>query len=264
MQLRSPARAAAGAFVRAMARDSALRFTSGFAETWSVASTVPGWLEEANAAVFYGVVAELRPQTVVEIGSYLGRSTVLLGLSLRRYGATDARLTAIDPHTGDRQQLAKLNLDRMPTYDLFRLYCAGAEIDDLLDARVTTSDDAIREWRGAIDLLYVDGWHAYDAVRSDARNWASRLSDAGVVCFDDYGNYGEVRRAVRDACQELDLSLYGDILGQAWAGRRQDPPRAVAAAMRVARVKRLVLRPQSSGTGGKQRFDYVPRLRLRG
>jgi len=263
MPLNSPARAAAAAFLRAKTRDHALRSTSGFAEAWSVASTVPGWLAEANAAVFYGVVADIRPLTVVEIGSYLGRSTVLLGLSLRRHSAPGACLTAIDPHTGDRQQLAKLNLDRMPTFDLFRLFCAGAGIDDLLDARIATSDDAAREWTDPIDLLYVDGWHAYDAVRSDARNWASRLSDTGIVCFDDYGNYDEVRRAVHDSCQELGLSLYGDVLGQAWAGPRRDPPRAVAAAMRVARVKRLLLRPQSSGTGKGQRFNYVPRLRIR-
>lgn len=258
--LRSPARTAAGSFMRAWARDRALKATSGFGRAWKVASTVPGWLEESNAAVFYGVVAELRPSTVVEIGSYLGRSTVLLGLALRAYGGDGARLTAIDPHTGDRQQLAKLNLEEMPTYDLFRLHCLGAGIDDLLDARRATSDEVAVTWDRAIDLLYIDGWHSYEAVRSDARNWAARLAPDGVACFDDYGNYPEVRAAVHDACVDLGLNLYGEVLGQAWAGRRPAAPRAVIAGMRATTLKRLLLRPRVSGSGRTERFQYVPRF----
>jgi predicted O-methyltransferase YrrM len=206
---------------------------------------IPGWLDEANAAVFYGVIRELRPLTVVEIGSYLGRSTVLLGLALKAYGRPGARLTAIDPHTGDRQQLEKLRLKTLPTYDLFRLHCLGAGIDDIVDAVSTTSDQAAPNWDGLVDLAYIDGWHSYDAVRSDARNWASRLSQSGVVCFDDFGKYEAVRQAVLDACCELGLHLYGDVLDQAWVGRSPAPPPSIGRAIRATKIKNLALRVMS-------------------
>ena len=193
-----------------------------------------------SAATFWGVIADLRPHTVVEIGSYLGRSTCLIGLALKQFG-TDPELVAIDPHTGDRQNLDGLGVDTIPTLDLFRVYTAGAGIRDLLDERVMMSDDAAKEWDGRkIDFVFVDGWHSYDAVISDARNFASLLTPKGVVCFDDYGSYEDVRAAVRDACAELGLNLYGVIRRKAWAGPAPDAPPSLARALRITKPLKVL------------------------
>lgn len=230
-------RAAAAAGWNAWARDAALGSTTGFADAWEITDGVPGWLHEVNAAIFWGVIAELAPTTVVEIGSYQGRSTVVLGQALKHFGTSQARITAIDPHTGDRQHLEQLGLDRLPSLDLFTLHVAGAGIADVVDMRVATSDEVATDWDGLIDVLYVDGWHAYDAVRADALNFGKHLSTHGVVCFDDYVKYEEVRKAVDESCAELGLHLYGTTLSQAWAGVTTTPPRAVAAVLRLEALK---------------------------
>jgi predicted O-methyltransferase YrrM len=226
-------REAASSSLGVLARDAALRKTHGFVDGWGTAQKVPGWFDEVSAATFWGVIADLRPHTVVEIGSYLGRSTCLIGLALKQFGR-DPELVAIDPHTGDRQNLDGLGVDTIPTLDLFRVYTAGAGIRDLLDERVMLSDDAAKEWDGRpIDFLFVDGWHSYDAVMSDARNFASLLTPKGVVCFDDFGSYDDVRSAVRDAAAELGLHLYGVIRRKAWAGPAPDAPPSLARALRI-------------------------------
>jgi predicted O-methyltransferase YrrM len=235
----------------AWARESTLRGTTGFDEAWATTNQVPGWLSAVNAATFWGVIAELRPTRVVEIGSYLGRSTVLLALGLRHYVGPAASVVAIDPHTGDRQHLEALGLDRLPSLELFRLHVRGAGVADLIDERVQKSDEVAMTWENPIDLLYVDGWHSYEAVRRDAVNFGTWLSPRGVVCFDDYAQYDEVRRAVDEACTELGLTLYGVTTLQAWAGRSAIPPNAVAAVIRKSkslhRLRNRLLITQDNG-----------------
>jgi predicted O-methyltransferase YrrM len=228
------ARAAAGAGRGVLIRRSCTRDPE-FDVAMARAEHVPGWFNAVNAAAFRGVMGDIRPRTVVEIGSYLGRSTVLLGLALQHFGPADARLVAIDPHTGDRQQLEALGLTTLPTLDLCRLHIAGNGLADLVDLTVARSDDAAVGWTGDIDLLFVDGWHSYDAVRSDITNWATRLAPGGLACFDDFGTYHEVNQAVRDGCAAAGLTVYGSILAQAWAGWAPTPPPSLARGLRFAR-----------------------------
>ena len=174
MSLGDAIREAASSSLGVLTCDAAVRKTDGFEAAWSTVQSVPGWFDEVSAATFWGVIVDLKPQTVVEIGSYLGRSTCLIGLALKRFG-NEPTLVAIDPHTGDRQNLENLGLTTIPTLDLFRVYTEGAGIRDILDERVMLSDDAAKEWGDRpIDFVFVDGWHSYDAVVSDARNFASR------------------------------------------------------------------------------------------
>jgi predicted O-methyltransferase YrrM len=240
MSLREAIREAASSSLSVLTRDAAIKGTTGFGEAWQVAQGVPGWFDEVSAATFWGVIADRRPKTVVEIGSYLGRSTCLLGLALKAY-SSDPTLFAIDPHTGDRQNLANIGVDTIPTLQLFRVYTEGAGIRDILEERIMMSDDAAKEWDGReIDFVFVDGWHSYDAVLSDTRNFASLLTERGVVCFDDYGTYEDVRAAVRDSCAELGLHLYGVIKRKAWAGRTEAPPAPIARALRVTSPLRVL------------------------
>lgn len=232
------ARTGAGAALNALIRRS-LTDDPEFEEATGEILHIPGWFSDTNAAAFWAVIKEQPPTTVVEIGSYAGRSTVFLGQAMRRFSPSGSRLVAIDPHTGDRQQLEGAGLTTLSTLDLFRFHISAARLDDLLDIRVATSDAAATSWSGDIDLLFVDGWHSYEAVRSDIANWTPHLTEHGLVCFDDYGTYDDVHRAVDDGCREAGLTVYGTVLAQAWAGRAPIPPAALARGLRYGRLRRL-------------------------
>lgn len=217
-------------------------YRDDFRAVWGTVDFIPGWFQEGSGALFYGIVQESAPATIVEIGSYLGRSTVFFALTLRRTGNLHGRVVAIDPHTGDRQQLEGLSADQLPTYELFRQHCRAAQVDDVVSAMVMTSQEAAAEWSGDIDLLFVDGWHSYDAVLEDGRSWLPHLSAAGVVVFDDYVAYPEVRRAVDQLDAEGSFHLWGDVFGQAVGGAAVDPPPSVRRALRLAHGRPTRLR----------------------
>jgi hypothetical protein len=200
---------------------------------WQTVDQIPGWLREPNAIAMYGAIRSEPPQVIVEIGSYLGRSTVFFGLCLKRLNPS-GRVVAIDPHTGDRQQLAALGIDHLPSFELFREHCRVAGVEPWVDARRCASLAAADGWTEPIDLLYVDGWHSYDAVLDDGRAWLGHLTDRGVVFFDDYKTYDEVRGAVGQLAAEGRLHIWGTIFGQAVGGRQAEPPSALKRAIRVA------------------------------
>jgi predicted O-methyltransferase YrrM len=47
------------------------------------------------------------------------------------------------------------------------------------------SDDAVRNWSLPIDFLFIDGDHAYDAVRKDWEGWSPYVTQRGRVGFHD-------------------------------------------------------------------------------
>ena len=136
------------------------------------------------------------------------------------------RVTAIDPHTGDRQHLERLGLDELPTWDLFRYFVRSLDTDRRIEMVRATSMEAAGAWTGGeIDLLYIDGWHAYDAVLEDGEQWLPRLADAGIVVFDDYGSYADdVARAVDDLAEAGLFVPWGVNARQMIGGRSDAPP----------------------------------------
>jgi hypothetical protein len=223
------------------------RYRDEMASIWQIADQIPGWLREPNAVAMYGAIRADVPTVIVEIGSYLGRSTVFFGLCMKHLN-TSGRVVAIDPHLGDRQQLEALGVDQLPSFELFRQHCRAAGVEPWVDARLATSLAAARGWSESIDLLYVDGWHSYEAVLDDGRTWLPYLADGGVVFFDDYSAYDEVRSAVHQLASEGHFHFWGRIFGQAVGGRRPEPPSPVRRALRASSPILAVRPPHNDAT----------------
>jgi predicted O-methyltransferase YrrM len=47
------------------------------------------------------------------------------------------------------------------------------------------SDEASKTWSGGIDLLFIDGDHSYEAVRTDYEEWSPHVIPDGKMAFHD-------------------------------------------------------------------------------
>lgn len=131
-------------------------------------------------AIAYELVRSHRPRTVVELGSFGGFSTCALALALKEH-VPGSRLYAVDtwkgdPHTGNYEE---------QVYEQFLSFRRELGLDEIIIPLRMTFAEARQQIPHDIDLLHIDGWHTFGAVRRDFRLFQPRLAAEALVLFHD-------------------------------------------------------------------------------
>lgn len=149
-------------------------------------------------------------QAIVELGSYLGKSTAYLALGARE--GNGQVVVAVDTWSEGNSAWRASVMDRIPspTAERFQEQLTWIGLIDQVQPYHGTTTAAAREYEEAlrdgdvspIGLLYVDADHAYEAVIADFQEWRDLLAPGAVILFDDFtkSNPGVVRalRELRD------------------------------------------------------------------
>jgi predicted O-methyltransferase YrrM len=148
-------------------------------------SRVEGWMSADQAERLFRAASCTRPgDQVVEIGSFQGRSTVVLA-----YGAPEAvPVVAIDPHAGnDRgpQEFEGFTAEAAGDHARFDANLEQAGIRHRVRHVRKFSDAAHIDVDGAIAVLYIDGAHRYAPALADIRDWGARVAPGGTMLIHD-------------------------------------------------------------------------------
>jgi Methyltransferase domain len=159
-----------------------------FDETLSAVADVEGWMTEAQARRLWesarAVPADGR---IVEIGSFRGRSTIVLA----KAAAHSAELVAIDPHGGDDRGPNEYTPDRAlgdSDYATFHANLEQAGVEPSVRHVRRRSQQALDEVAGPIDMLYIDGAHRYQFAKPDIEQWGRRVGRGGTMLIHDSYN----------------------------------------------------------------------------
>jgi MMP 1-O-methyltransferase len=160
---------------------------------------IEGWSYRQDLALLYLLARHVPGGGVtLEIGSYKGMSTIALAYGARH--SSHELVHTVDPHTGDRQALEWSGAEEIRSEEDFKRNIREAGVEEAVAAYTMTSNELAERWPGEpIRVLFIDGWHGYDAVTDDIRNWAPLVTPTGVVVVDDFYNYDEVQAATTDA-----------------------------------------------------------------
>ncbi len=146
------------------------------------APEVEGWLTPAQAGRLAAAAAGPRPDgEVVEIGSFRGRSTIVLA---RAAGS----VVAIDPHAGgDRgpQEIAPQAARGVEDHGAFLANLRAAGVADRVRHVRKPSARALGDVQGPVALLFVDGAHRLGPARSDLVSWGRRVAPGGRMLVHD-------------------------------------------------------------------------------
>lgn len=155
--------------------------------------TVDGWLEDGEADLLITSVSEalvratrVREPALVEIGSFCGRSTVVVGSTLKAFGPTAVRLFAIDPHEGYLGSVDGTVIQESRTLPTFLRTITSAGIYELVVPIVARATDV--RWTRPVMFLFVDGLHDFASVRADITHFDPFVCPGGLVAFHDYAD----------------------------------------------------------------------------
>ena len=166
---------------------------------------VPGFLDEVDGAALEAaarLALTLHPGPFVEIGSYLGRSTVLLGQIAHE---ANRRVVAFDPHEGklgwDFVKLAPIP-DVVPTWDAFCANIQTAGLAHIVHPVRARAEDCWW-WDVPTSLCFIDGLHDYANCKDNLHRFGRR---AVVVAVHDYNqdDSPDVVRAVDEFVADCD------------------------------------------------------------
>lgn len=180
---------------------------------------VQGW--HSNHPMFKAVIDDVKPTTIIEVGTWLGASTLhMADLTRSRENGLEvlppATIYCVDTWLGgaDHEMNAETTIPRLLGYpQLYYQFLANINASPhagrVIPVPQTSTTGAIMlEARGIVaDLVYVDGSHEMGDVYQDLRSYWRLLRSGGVMFGDDYKSFAGVFVDVNRFANEFRLKI---------------------------------------------------------
>ena len=160
---------------------------------WDAFVEADGFMPEDEALALHAAAvdgAEVGP--LVEIGTYLGKSAILLADAARRHGR---KLVTVDHHRGSEEHQAGWEyhdprlvdpevglIDTLPGARR-ALALAGVERDVIMI--VGRSPEVAALWNTPLGFVFIDGGHTDAAAQADYEGWAPHVAPGGLLAIHD-------------------------------------------------------------------------------
>jgi len=188
-------------------------------EAWSVARKVPGFLLEKEARLL-GMIAACNPGDgeIIEIGSFKGKSTVMLAKVRQHYGL--GPVVAIDPHNFNSVELRQHKTSEdASSYTEFLDNIRLAGVSDHVQPIRAYSSDVALNWNRPIRFLWIDGDHTYSGAKKDFDGFFPYVMPGGLVAFHDalHEFPGPIRVFAEDVLRSNEFGPAGFVGSIAWS-----------------------------------------------
>nr|MDP9147895.1 class I SAM-dependent methyltransferase [Acidobacteriota bacterium] len=131
------------------------------------------------------IVAFLKPQSIVEFGTYLGASALTFMLN-----APAAKLLTIDlpDEPGDISNLPPVDKDHVASSRnmIGKWYKGTAQEARIQQLQCDSRSLDLSKYVERADLVLIDGGHDVECVSADTKNAFKVIRSGGVVLWDDY------------------------------------------------------------------------------
>jgi len=140
-------------------------------------------------------IGDTKNKTMIEIGSFIGESTIIFAEHFKEVIAIDPFLPDYDPD----DPTSNFNFD-----EVYEEYLRRTSPYKNIKTIRATSDDAISQFAGQkFDFIYIDGLHTYDGVKTDIINYQPLIKPGGIIGGHDYTKQLPHLIGVYDAVNEM-------------------------------------------------------------
>jgi FkbM family methyltransferase len=167
---------------------------------------IKGFLSDGDMRTLSEHAGDIPPSgTVVEIGSFMGLSAIVMGQALMRTGNEAARIHCVDPW--DSSYLSKFGMGGEKTLrEIFESNIERAGVDAMvLPIQKRSVNAAVAFEENSIDLLFIDGDHAYESCFADLCAWFPKVKPGGIILGHDCRSGSGVMQAVDQFVEKFGL-----------------------------------------------------------
>lgn len=157
------------------------------------AVTIRGWMSDDELNWLASTASRYR--TAVEIGSYCGRSSRAIADNLPDGGVLYC-VDAWKPFECVPPVITTPDEGEAVYAEFLRNMSDVIDGGTVVVCRMGSIKAAVTLNLDAVDFVFIDGDHTYEAVLQDIRMWLSVVRSGGVLAGHDYGVYPGVGRAV--------------------------------------------------------------------
>jgi predicted O-methyltransferase YrrM len=126
---------------------------------------------------------------VVEVGSWLGKSTVYLATQFKAFGKR-VRIDAVDTWDGGQDQQLQARVVALggaeAVYQQFRKNVLDAHAFDITPVRSLSVEAASQYADESLDLVFLDADHTYESVLADLQAWYPKVKPGGLIAGHDF------------------------------------------------------------------------------
>ncbi|MEV8311301.1 class I SAM-dependent methyltransferase [Streptomyces flavidovirens] len=163
-------------------------------ETLAAFEAAKGFMPVREGLALYAAAAEAGALglPLVEVGTYCGRSTILLADAAREAGTL---AVTVDHHRGSEEQqpgweyhdptVVDPEVGLMDTLPTFRRTLHKAGLEDHVIAIVGRSPQVAAVWGGEVGLVFIDGGHTDEHANGDYEGWAPHVAIGGLLVIHD-------------------------------------------------------------------------------
>ncbi|MFJ3514674.1 class I SAM-dependent methyltransferase [Streptomyces sp. NPDC090131] len=163
-------------------------------ETLAAFEAAKGFMPVREGLALYeaAVAAGALGLPLLEVGTYCGRSTILLADAAREAGV--AAIT-VDHHRGSEEQqpgweyhdptVVDPEVGLMDTLPTFRRTLHKAGLEDHVIAIVGRSPQVAAAWGGSLGFVFIDGGHTDEHATGDYEGWAPHVALGGTLVIHD-------------------------------------------------------------------------------
>lgn len=165
--------------------------------------TPKGWY--GNAAQLEALIKIKRVETIIEVGSWLGKSTMHMASCLPQHGkvyAVDHWMGSVEHQPGMSAWSPEVSM----LYEYFLSNVIQAELTHKIVPIRMESLEAAKQLKVSVDLIYIDAAHDTASVYADLVAWYPHVKRGGVLCGDDWLWPG-VKEAVEVFAKEKKLHI---------------------------------------------------------
>ncbi len=159
-------------------------------EAFGFMSYLTGWCTERKASTLIDIILKIKPQKIVEIGVYGGRSVVPMACALKALG--QGTVYGIDPWNNYEATVGVMNTDNLNYWSsidlqgikrnlMQKIAQFGLENSIILIESTSEAAPAIQD----IDILHIDGNHSDVTSYFDVTKWAPLVRPGGWIILDD-------------------------------------------------------------------------------